>query len=296
MLADSGDANSLSPRSTFPLQSALVTASPTTLGIIAGNRSLPLLFAKQAHSAGVSRLVAVAFENETDPALASLVDEIVWLRVGQLSKMIDTFTSRGVTQCVMVGQIAPKNLFDLRPDLRAMSLLFRLKEKNAHTIFGGIADEMKKDGVELIDATPWLKPLMAGPGFALGPQLTDEQRADVAFGFRIAKEISRLEIGQTVVVKNGTVLAVEGFEGTDKCLARGGELAGKDGGAVAVKLAKEKHDLRFDIPCVGLRTLEVCAAAKISVLAMEAGKTLLLEQDEVKAFAHKHKIALTTIA
>ena len=140
-----------------------MSATPTSLGIIAGNRSLPLLFAKQARAAGVPRLVAVAFENETDPALASLVDEIVWLRVGQLSKLIDAFTSRGVTQCVMVGQIAPKNLFDLRPDLRAMSLLFRLKEKNAHTIFGGIADELKKDGVDLIEATPWLKPLMCLP-------------------------------------------------------------------------------------------------------------------------------------
>jgi len=134
-----------------------------------------------------------------------------------------------------------------------MSLLFRLKEKNAHTIFGAIADELKKDGVELIEATPWLKSLMPQAGFHLGPELSDEKRADVEFGFRIAREVSRLEIGQTVVVKKGAVLAVEGFEGTDKCLARGGELAGKDGGAVAVKVAKVNHDMRFDIPCVGCR-------------------------------------------
>jgi DUF1009 family protein len=113
--------------------------APASLGLIAGNRSLPLEFARQARAAGVKRLVAVAVENETDPALAGLVDEIVWLKVGQLSKMISAFVDRGVRQCVMVGQIAPKNLFDLRPDLRAMSLLFRLKEKNAHTIFGAIA-------------------------------------------------------------------------------------------------------------------------------------------------------------
>ena len=187
--------------------------APAALGLIAGNRSLPLEFARQARAAGVKRLVAVAVEKETDPALTSLVDDIVWLKVGQLSKMISAFADRGVKQCVMVGQIAPKHLFDLRPDLRAMSLLFRLKEKNAHTIFGAIADELKKDGVELIDATPWLKPLMPGAGFQLGPELSEERRADVEFGFRIAKEVSRLEIGQTVVVKNGTVLAVEGFEG-----------------------------------------------------------------------------------
>jgi len=269
---------------------------PDTLGLIAGNRSLPLLLARQARAMGVKKLVAVAFDNETDPALAGLVDDIVWLKVGQLSKMIAAFTDRGVKHCVMVGQIAPKNLFDLRPDLRAMALLLRLKEKNAHTIFGAIGDELKKDGVELIAATPWLQPLMLGAGFALGPKLSAEQRADVEFGFRLAKEISRLEIGQTVVVKNGTVLAVEGLEGTDKCLARGGELAGKEGGAVAVKVAKLDHDMRFDIPCVGLKTVEVCAAAGVAVLALEAGKTLLLDADEVKQLATKHKLTLTTAA
>src|SRR5436189_2043908 len=241
-----------------------------SLGIIAGNRSLPLLFAQQARSLGVKRLVAVAFDGETDPALAPAVDEIVWLKVGQLSKLISAFTDRGIKQCVMVGQIAPKNLYDVRPDLRAMGLLLRLKEKNAHTIFGGIADELKKDGVELIPAIPWLKSQIPAVGFRIG-KLSAEKEADLAFVYRIAKEISRLEIGQTVVVKDGTVLAVEGFEGTDKCLARGGELAGKDGGAVAVKSAKEKHDLRFDIPCIGAQTLETCAAGKIAVPALQAG-------------------------
>ena len=267
-----------------------------SIGIIAGNRTLPFLFARQARAMGVKKLVAVAFENETDPSLASLVDEIVWLKVGQLSKLIDAFTDRGVKHCVMVGQIAPKNLFDLRPDLRAMTMLFKLKEKNAHTIFGAIADELKKDGVELVEATPWLQPLMPGPGFILGPKLSDEQKADVAFGYRIAKEVSRLEIGQSVVVKNGTVLAVEGFEGTDKCLRRGGELAGKNGGAVAVKVAKEKHDLRFDIPCVGPTTLETCRDSGISVLAFEPGKTLVLEQDKVEEIARKSKISVMTVS
>lgn len=271
-----------------------MTDSPTTVGLIAGSRSLPLLFARQARALGVRRIVAVAFENETDPALAGLVDEIVWLRVGQLAKMIGAFTERGVRHCVMAGQIAPKNLFNLRPDLRAGMMLLRLKERNAHTLFGAIADELQKDGVELIAATPWLRPLMPGAGFELGPKLTAEQRADVDFGYRIAKEISRLEIGQTVVVKHGTVLAVEGFEGTDACLMRGGTLAGKDGGAVAVKVAKEKHDLRFDIPCIGRQTVETCANAGIAVLAVEAGQTLLLEREEVEALAQARRVTLTT--
>jgi len=274
------------------------TAGSTTdsLGIIAGNRSLPLLFARQARALGVQRLVAVAFEGETEPALTALVDEIVWIKVGQLSKMISAFTDREVRQCVMVGQIAPKNLYDVRPDLRAMALLLRLKEKNAHTIFGGVADELKKEGVELVEATPWLKPLMPGGNFRLGKKLTGEQLEDVTFGYQLAKEVSRLDIGQTVVVKRGTVLAVEGFEGTDKCLARGGELAGKQGDAVAVKVAKVNHDMRFDIPCIGPQTLETCAASGVSVLALESGRTLLLEQETCDRLAKDKGVILVTVS
>jgi DUF1009 family protein len=267
-----------------------------SLGIIAGDRSLPLLLARQARKMGVQRLVAVAFENETAPELTTLVDKTVWVRVGQLSKLISAFTENGVHHCVMAGQVKPKNLFDLRPDFRAMTLLLKLKEKNAHTIFGAIADELKREGVELIEATPWLQPLMLGPGFHFGPKLSSQQQEDLAFGYRLAKETSRLEIGQTVVVKNGTILAVEAFEGTDRCLARGGELAGKDGQAVAVKVAKENHDLRFDIPCVGLKTIETCASSGISVLGLEAGKTLLLDQERVEELARMHGISLTVHA
>ena len=263
-----------------------------TIGIIAGNRSLPLEFARQARAQGVRRLVAVAFENETSAELAPLVDDIVWLKVGQLSKMISALKERGVAQCVMLGQIAPRNLFDVRPDFRALSLLLKLKEKNAHSIFGALADELKKEGVELIEPVRWLRPLMPATGFRLGPALSAAQEEDVAFGLRMAKEVSRLEIGQTVVVKDGTVLAVEGFEGTDNCLKRGGTLAGKDGGAVAVKVAKDKHDLRFDIPCLGAATLETCREANISVLAFESGKTLLLDRPEMEALAKKHRITV----
>lgn len=270
--------------------------NPSSIGIIAGNRALPLMFARQARTMGIRRIVAAAFENETDPALAELVDEVVWLKVGQLGRLIDTFTQRGISRCVMLGQIAPRNLFDLRPDLRAMAMLLKLREKNAHTLFGAVAAELARDGVELVSALPWLQPLMPGSGFQLGPALTAEQRADLAFGFRIGKEIARLEIGQLVVVKGGTVLAVEGFEGTDKCLVRGGELAGASGGAVAVKLARKNHDVRFDIPCLGLRTLETCVQARIAVLGFEAGMTLLLDQEEMGELARKHGIRIVALA
>src|SRR3954466_13536092 len=264
------------------------------LGIIAGSRSLPLLIAREARTQGISEIVGVGFEGETNPELAALVDEIVWLRVGQLSKMISLFKEHGVQHCVMAGQIAPKSLFDVRPDLRGMMLLFKLKEKNAHTIFGGIADELQKDRIQLIEATPWLKPVMPGPGFHLGSRLSKEQREDIEFGYRIAKETARLEIGPTVVVKNGVVLAVEGFEGTDKCIARGGELSGKDGGATVVKVAKLNHDMRFDIPCIGADTIRTCIEARISVLGIEGEKTIILERAEVEQLVKANKLAIVT--
>lgn len=267
-----------------------------TLGIIAGNRSLPLVVAREARTQGVKKIVAVAFESETDPALAELVDVIAWLKVGQLGKLIGFFKEHGVSRCVMAGQIAPKNLFTARPDLRAMMMLVKLKEKNAHTVFGGIADELQRDGIELIEATPWLHALMAPPGFHLGPKLNAEQKADVEFGFRMAKEISRLEIGQLVVVKDGTVLAVEGLGGTDECLARGGQLAGKSGGAVGVKVAKEKHDMRFDIPCIGASTIETCAASGVAVLGLEAGKTLVLDMEDITELARRQKISVVAVS
>lgn len=256
---------------------------------------MPLLFAKQARAMGVKQLVAVAFEGETDPSIASLVDKVTWIRVGQLSKMISALTRSGVSRCVMLGQIAPKSLFDIRPDLRAVAILLRLKQKNAHTIFGAIGDELKKEGIDLVEATPWLRPLMPKAGYSIGSEASSDQVEDIRFGFRLAKEVSRLEIGQSVVVKNGTVLAVEGFEGTDECLLRGGELSGKEGGAVAVKVAKEKHDMRFDIPCIGPQTIETCISARIAVLAVEAGKTLILDQEIVESKAKQHRLCVVAV-
>jgi UDP-2,3-diacylglucosamine hydrolase len=268
---------------------------PDSLGIIAGNRSLPFLIASEARKHGVRKIIAAAFEGETDPKLATIVEEIVWLRVGQLSKMIDAFKDRGINQCVMAGQIAPKNLFDLRPDLRAMMLLFKLKERNAHSIFGGIAHELEKEGIRLIEATPWLKPAMPGAGFHCGPKLSKQARQDAEYGYGIAREISRLEIGQTVVVKEGSVLAVEGFEGTDRCLQRGAELAGKKGGAIAVKVAKHNHDMRFDIPCIGLQTVQTCRDSGLEVIAVERDKTILLEKEAVEQFVAKNGPTIVTV-
>lgn len=262
-----------------------------TLGIIAGSRSLPLLVARQARAQGIKRLVAVAFTDETSPEIERIVDRAHWIKVGQLAKLISAFRESGVRHCVMAGQIAPKNLFDVRPDLRGLAVLLRLKERNAHTVFSAIADELMKEGIELIAATPWLEPVMPGKGFHLGPKLTRQQRDDVTFGLGIAKAVSRLEVGQTVVVKEGTVLAVEAFEGTDQCLARGGMLGGK-AGAVGVKVAKKDHDMRFDIPCIGAQTLQTCADAGVEVLAFEANKTIILDREQMETVVRKNRIAL----
>jgi DUF1009 family protein len=270
--------------------------NPETIGLIAGSRSLPLLFAREARAQGVKRVIATAFEGETDPGLAKLVDDVVWIKVGQLSKLISSFKDRKVAQCVMLGQISPKSLFDVRPDFRAISLLMKLKERNAHSIFSAIADELKKEGIDVIEPVQWLKPLMPQSGFTLGPKLDKAQNEDIAYGFEIAKKVSALEIGQTVVVKEGTVLAVEAFEGTDNCLRRGGGLAGSSGGAVAIKVAKEKHDLRFDIPCFGAQTLEVCNEARISVFGFESGRTLLLDPEAVASLAKKYKITIVAVS
>lgn len=195
----------------------------------------------------------------------------------------------------MAGQIAPKNLFNLIPDIKAASMLLRLKERNAHTIFGAIGDELSKVNITLIDALPWLGKIILKKDFHIGPKLSKQQQEDITFGFSLAKEVSRLQIGQSVVVKEGTVLSVEGFEGTDECLLRGGALAGPKGGAVGVKVARDDHDMRFDIPCIGRRTLESCARSKIAVLAVETSKTILLEREEVQSLSNTYGIALTTI-
>ena len=266
-----------------------------SLGIIAGSRALPLILAQSARRAGIKRLVAVGFVGETDPALEESVDAMVWVKVGQLVKLIDAFRQRQITRCVMAGQISPKRLFDLRPDFRALRLLLKLRERNARTIFGAIADELQRDGIQLVEATPWLKSIMPASGYRIGPKPTAAQTKDAEFGRQIAKEVSRFEIGQTVVVKNGTVLAVEAFEGTDACLERGGNLAGPKGGAAAVKVASDTHDFRFDIPCIGPRTIETCASARINLLAFESGRTLLLEKEQVEQLAERARITLLAL-
>src|SRR5437762_1549330 len=202
--------------------------NPDVLGIIAGNGVYPRLLADSARKAGVRKIVAAAFTGETDPVLAQRVDQIEWMRVGQLNRLLKFFRDQDVHHAIMAGQVAPKNLFDLRPDWKALLLLGKLKERNAESIFAAIADELSKVEVDLLPATTFLEDSLAPAGLIAGPKLSRREEQDVDLGWKIAKEIARLDIGQTVIVKGGTILAVEAFEGTNETIKRGGALARKD--------------------------------------------------------------------
>ncbi|MBV9392374.1 MAG: UDP-2,3-diacylglucosamine diphosphatase LpxI [Verrucomicrobia bacterium] len=262
----------------------------SALGIVAGNGIYPLLLAQAARAGGVRAIYVAAFENETDPAIVQYADLVEWMRVGQLARMLSFFAKAGIHRAIMAGQIAPKNLFELRPDLKALMLLASLKKRNAETLFGAIANELSKIEVELLPATTYLENSLAKPGLIAGPKPNQRAIDDIWFGFDIAKEISRLDIGQTVVVRHGTVLAVEGFEGTNQTIRRGAAL-GK-GRCVVVKVSKPNQDLRFDVPVIGSETIEVAYNAGVRCLAVESGKTLLLNQDAVKTAAKQRMLTL----
>lgn len=267
-----------------------MSTEPRTIGVIAGNGIYPETFLKAARPHGV-RLVVAAFEGETSKAIEELADETQWLRVGQLGKMIKYFKREGAGEVVMVGQIAPKNLFDFRPDLRTIAMIAKLKERNAESLFGGIAGELEKDGINLLPATTFLEDHLPGNGPVFGPKLDRKALEDAAYGFRIAKETSRMDIGQTVVVRDGTVLAVEAFEGTNACIKRGGEL-GRGKNVKVVKVTKPNQDFRFDVPVVGPETIQTCAQAGVSAIIVEAECTLLLGLDEIRALCEEHRVSL----
>ena len=265
-------------------------AIPDTLGIIAGNGVYPRLLADAARKAGVQKIIAAAFTGETDPALMQHVDLIEWMRVGQLNRLLKFFSEQSVRHTIMAGQIAPKNLFDLRPDWKALLLLGKLKQRNAESIFAAIATELSKVEVDLLPATTFLEDSLAQSGLIAGPKLSRREEEDVDLGWKVAKEIARLDIGQTVIVKDGTILAVEAFEGTNEAIKRGGALARKD--AIMVKVAKLNQDIRFDVPVIGLETIRIAAEAKLRVIAIEAGKTLLLERGAISDLASRSKVSL----
>ncbi|MBX9577559.1 MAG: UDP-2,3-diacylglucosamine diphosphatase LpxI [Chthoniobacterales bacterium] len=279
-------------KSAFSLQPSASSLQPSasSLFLIAGNGTYPFLIARGARAAGVKKIVVAAFEGETDPLLADEADEMIWMRVGQVGKLLSAARKSEASHGIMAGQIAPKNLFDLRPDLKALVLLATLKERNAESLFSTLACELEKAGVALLPATTFLEESLVTSGWIAGPKLRKRALENIEFGHRIAKEVSRLDIGQTVIVKNGTVLAVEGFEGTDETIKRGGMLGRCD--ACMVKVSKPNQDMRFDVPVIGTKTLETAAAAGISIIALETGCTLLLEKEKLLALAEQLGVTL----
>jgi len=264
--------------------------SGTRLGLIAGNGVFPRLVARGARDAGVE-VIAVAHVGETDPEIEAEVASLTWVRVGELGKIIRTLKQAGCERAVMAGGIKKARLFSgFRPDLRGATFLARMRTLYDDKLLRGIADELESDGIHVISSTEYLPRLVPAPGVLSRRAPRSRERADIEYGLGVAKAIGSFEIGQTVVVKNGLVLAVEAVEGTDAAIRRGGELA--RGGAIVVKVSKPQQDLRFDVPAVGPETIRLMSEVGATVLAIEAGKTIILEREKTLEAAASAGIAV----
>lgn len=251
--------------------------SSSPIGLIAGNGRLPHLFARAAKAQGLLVHV-VALEGEADPSLADEVASLVWVNVGQVNHMLKAFRAQGVSRAVFAGGVGRiRSISQAKLDLGALRVLSRVRSLRDDELLRAIAADFEGHGVTIVAPTDYVKSVLATSGLLAGPALTDKQSADVALGQQVAAQLGRADVGQTVVVKDGTVLAVEAIEGTDECIRRAGRFAGP--GAVVVKRSKPQQDLRFDLPAAGPVTLEVMREAQASVLAIEAGKTVLLDAE-----------------
>lgn len=264
------------------------------LGVIAGNGKFPLIFAEQAKREGIS-LVTIAHRGETSRDIEKVADGVTWVYVGELGKIIRTFHRAGVSEAVMVGGIKKARLFsNFRPDLRGAAFLARLRSREDDRLLRGVAEELEGEGIRILESTLFLSNLIPSEGLLTRSQPSPEAWEDIRFGFGAAKEVGRLGIGQTVVVKRRMVLAVEAIEGTDAAIRRGGDLA--KGGFVVVKVSKPGQDLRFDVPAVGVETIRVLHELKGAALAVEAGKTILLDKEELIREADRVKIPVAAVS
>lgn len=250
------------------------------IGLIAGTGELPKAVAVEAKDKGF-RVVAVALEHLADKGLASLVDEIRWVNVGKLATIIESLKHFGAEKAVMAGKVPKALLYkgNITPDLRAMKLLFTLRDRSDDSILLAITRELEKDGIALLNTTDFCQNILTPEGILTEKGVTEEEWADIRFGWKIANEMGRLDIGQTVVMKGKAVMAVEAIEGTDKAIQRGGAYA--NGGAVVVKISKPDQDMRFDVPVAGLDTLRAMIKVRARVLALEAKRSILLQKERV---------------
>ena len=275
----------------------MTTSAPTNgkrIGLIAGNGRFPIIFADNARKLGYF-VSAVAHIGEAEPELEQHVDRIHWIKIGQLNKLINAFKTDGIQQAVMLGGVKKTHVFTtVRPDLRAVALFARVALWKDDDILREIAAEIERAGITICESTFGLEGILVEEGTLTSRAPTKKEWDDIRYGWEVAHEIGRLDIGQCVVIKDKVVVAVEAVEGTDGAIKRGGELA-KDG-AVVVKRCKPQQDLRFDLPTVGPRTIEIMASVNASVLAVEAGRTILLDREIMLDMARSAGIAIVGIA
>jgi len=249
------------------------------IGIVAGGGQFPLLFARAVRCQGLL-VYAAAHQGETDDALADMVDGFQWVKLGQLGKIISFFKKAGVTRTVLIGSITKTNIFrDVRPDLKGLGLWNKIDSKQDDAILRAVADRLHKDGIEVVASSGYVPELLFPQGILTRKKPTTEQVKDIMFGWEIARAMGSLDIGQCVIVRNRTVLAVEAIEGTDEAIRRGGSLGREKG--VVIKLRKPNQDLRFDLPAVGAKTIVTMREAKAAVLAVEAGYAMLFDRETV---------------
>ena len=265
------------------------------LGLIAGNGRFPFLLLEAARGAGFG-LTVVAIKEEAFPDLEAVARRnpaatLHWVSLGQLGTCIRILKEAGVTEAVMAGQVKHTKLFsDIVPDMTLLGVLMRLKSRNTDALISGVAEALSGHGITLIDSTAFLRPLLAGEGVLTSRAPSDEEQADLAFGYQVADILAGLDIGQTIAVKSAAVVAVEAMEGTDAVIARAGQLAGH--GVRVIKVAKPKQDMRFDVPVVGVSTIDVMKAAGASLLSVDAGRTLMLDGKAIVEAADEAGIAI----
>ena len=264
------------------------------IGLIAGNGRFPFLVLQGARSLGHTVTVIAVKEEafpDLEPAARDAGADLHWVSLGHLGKAIKILKAAGVSEAVMAGQVKHAKIFSgIIPDLTLLSVLTRLKARNTDALISAVADVMRGEGIDLLDSTTFLAPLLAGDGTLTARAPNDEERADIEFGYPVADTIARLDIGQTIVVKHKAVVAVEAMEGTDEVISRAGHLAGP--GVSVVKVAKPKQDMRFDVPVIGIATIQVMRIAGATALSIDAGRTLVLDGDHVFTSANEAGISI----
>jgi DUF1009 family protein len=259
-------------------------------GLIAGNGQFPFLTVEGAQRAG-ARLVIVAIKEETDAKIDDCGFLVKWVGIGQLGKMISFFKEQQVDKVLMCGQVKHVQIFSgALPDMRMVKMLWNLPRRNTDALIGGVADEMAKEGIELIDSTYFVRDSLAVPGVMTRRKLNEQEIENINYGLHLASEIARLDLGQTIVVRGKACVAIEAMEGTDATIRRAGDLA--KGKLSVVKVAKPDQDMRFDVPVVGLPTIQTMIDAGATCLSVTAGKTLIFDRAEMLGLADKHKIAI----